>query len=160
MEIEVKQAHFERLINKGIIVSIDGRYHLNSDVILHSKKQSVKLFSIIFNKETRKFENITPDDIIMWEEAYPAVAIEQEIKRAEVWLHSNPTKTKSNYKKFLDGWFSRTQNKGGTIGYSGKKSSYYKQQKPQTLKQNIPENNYDSVTDYHQALKEYEQGIL
>jgi len=70
---------------------------------------------IEFNFETMKFENIIPDYIAKWKDAYPAVDVEGQIKRAEVWLASNPAKRKKNYAAFLSRWFSRDQERGGSI---------------------------------------------
>jgi hypothetical protein len=35
---------------------------------------------------------------------------------ARSWLLANPSKKKSNYKKFLHNWFTRTQDNGGSKG--------------------------------------------
>lgn len=55
------------------------------------------------------------EHIDRWKAAYPAVDIEQEIRRAAEWCAANPTNgRKSNYRKFLTDWMSRTQDRGGT----------------------------------------------
>jgi hypothetical protein len=69
--------------------------------------------SITWNKELKKFENITTEQFGIWSEAYPAVDINKELPRVDAWLCSNPTKIKSNYERFLNNWFSRCQDKGG-----------------------------------------------
>ena len=81
------------------------------------KKQKIN-----FNFDSKKFEGIEDADTELWAEAYPAVDVSLEIKRAALWLVANPTKRKSNYQKFLTGWFSRTQDSGGTK--SGAKTQY------------------------------------
>lgn len=48
-----------------------------------------------------------------WSEAYPAVNIQAEIKRAALWLKTNPKKKKKNYERFLTNWLSRKQERGG-----------------------------------------------
>lgn len=59
---------------------------------------------------------ITEQDRADWAAAYPAVDVEQELARATVWLRANPTKAgKRNYRRFLANWFSRTQDRGGTV---------------------------------------------
>jgi hypothetical protein len=63
------------------------------------------------------FIGIPYEDMQRWIETYPAVFIAGEIKKAAEWLRSNPTKRKSNYRRFLTNWFSRTQERGGTTGY-------------------------------------------
>lgn len=66
-----------------------------------------------FNKEI--WENITDKDKNSWREAYPACDIELEIKQMKEWLLSNPDKKKSRYRRFITNWFSRSQEKGGTV---------------------------------------------
>lgn len=68
---------------------------------------------ITFDAVNRKFLNIEQTDKDLWSKAYPAVDIELEINKAIVWLVANPTKVKSNYQKFLTGWFNRSQDRGG-----------------------------------------------
>lgn len=68
---------------------------------------------IIFDAVNRKFLNIEDSDIEMWSKAYPSVDLNLEMHKAVVWLIANPTKVKSNYQKFLTGWFSRCQDRGG-----------------------------------------------
>lgn len=69
---------------------------------------------IVFDAGSRKFLNIEQSDLEMWSKAYPAVDLSLEINKAVVWLIANPTKVKSNYQKFLTGWFNRCQDKGGS----------------------------------------------
>lgn len=71
---------------------------------------------ITFNYSTGRFTGITDGRLTAWREAYPAVNIELEIKRAAIWLTDNPTKRKKQLGRFLSGWFSRTQERGGTKG--------------------------------------------
>ena len=47
-------------------------------------------------------------------EAYPAVMVAQEIDRARLWIEANPTKRKSNVRKFLTNWMARCQERGGS----------------------------------------------
>jgi hypothetical protein len=63
------------------------------------------------------FIGISYEDLQRWADTYPAVNIAGEIKKAAEWLRSNPSKRKSNYRRFLTNWFSRTQERGGTPGY-------------------------------------------
>jgi len=69
---------------------------------------------IIFNSKNNCFENIDDVQKKLWKEAYPAVNFEIELTKAVLWLRDNPTKKKSDYNKFLSGWFSRCQDSGGT----------------------------------------------
>lgn len=51
------------------------------------------------------------DKIAVWKDAYPAVDVEQELKRMAAWLDSNPTrrKTRRGITKFINTWLSREQ---------------------------------------------------
>lgn len=84
--------------------------------ISKGKSVSKSKSNITFSFEEKKFIGITDDDISRWSEAYPAVDISGEIRRAAEWLLSNPDKRKSRYRRFLINWFSRTQEKGGSSG--------------------------------------------
>ena len=55
------------------------------------------------------------DKIAVWKDAYPAVDVEQELKRMAAWLDSNPTrrKTRRGITKFINTWLSREQDRGG-----------------------------------------------
>jgi hypothetical protein len=46
-----------------------------------------------------------------WKGAYPAVDVEAEIRKAAIWIQSNPTNKKSNYARFLSNWMNRTQDR-------------------------------------------------
>lgn len=50
-----------------------------------------------------------------WKEAYPAVDIEQELKKMAAWLNANPSrkKTRRGINRFINTWLSREQDKGG-----------------------------------------------
>jgi hypothetical protein len=72
--------------------------------------------TISFDAENNSFIGITDETLSLWKQAYPAVNFQSEMAKAIVWLKSNPTKRKSNYGKFLSGWFSRCQDSGGTKG--------------------------------------------
>lgn len=64
------------------------------------------------------FERITDEDYGEWREAYPAVAIKQELAKANQWLLSNPSKShKRLWRKFITNWLNAVQRCGGTRGY-------------------------------------------
>lgn len=79
----------------------------------NDKNEKKKKNEIIFLLEQKNFQNITPEDISGWERAYPAMDIRLAILQAAEWLVSNPTKLKSNYRRFLTNWFKREQERGG-----------------------------------------------
>ncbi|MFO0947707.1 MAG: hypothetical protein U1D30_17585 [Planctomycetota bacterium] len=66
----------------------------------------------------RRWLGITEVDLAAWREAYPAVDIGTEIKRAIEWCIANGAKgRKSNYAKFITNWLGRQQDAGGSRGY-------------------------------------------
>jgi len=69
---------------------------------------------IDFNWENGTFLGITEEDQQRWAEAYPAVDVELEVRRAAEWLLANPHRRKKNYRRFLTSWLSRQQERGGS----------------------------------------------
>jgi len=56
-----------------------------------------------------------------WAKAYPACTVDIELMRATEWLIANPTRAhKSNWRKFIVSWLTRSQDRGGTIRSAGK----------------------------------------
>ena len=55
------------------------------------------------------------EDIDEWSKLYPSVDIIQELRKMRGWLDANPTnrKTKRGIRRFVNGWLSREQDKGG-----------------------------------------------
>ncbi len=70
---------------------------------------------ISFDFEQGKFDGITEQDELRWQEAYPAVPIPPAIQQAAAWLRANPANRKSNYERFLVSWFKRDQDKAGRV---------------------------------------------
>lgn len=88
--------------------------HLNSNTNYNSNNNTL---AISFNFETRKWENITKEDIKSWEETYPACSIKLCLSQMREWLIANPKKKKSNYRRFIINWLNREQDRGGTKNY-------------------------------------------
>lgn len=85
------------------------------------KKENPKIPKINFNRSTWEFEGITESDIDLWCEAYPAVVLDVELKKAIDWIKSAGTKGyKSNWRRFITGWFRRCQDSGGTKNVSNR----------------------------------------
>lgn len=69
------------------------------------------------------WEGITDADRASWSEAFPGAVISQELAKANAWLIANPKRCgKRNWRKFLVGWLSRCQDKGGTIREPGNRA--------------------------------------
>ena len=63
-----------------------------------------------------KFLNtITAEDRDGWRKAYPACDLDIELAKMAEWIKGEPAKgRKKNYRRFVTGWLSRTQDRGGT----------------------------------------------
>lgn len=77
-----------------------------------------RLLAALSGKKTKvglangKFTGITEDYLCAMGEAYPAVNVAEEIKKAAAWIFSNPqTAPKSNYTRFLNSWLARCQDR-------------------------------------------------
>ena len=58
---------------------------------------------------------ITDADRQEWRLAYPACDLPGELAKATSWLRANPTKArKSNWRRFVVSWLTRSQDRGGT----------------------------------------------
>lgn len=67
------------------------------------------------------WQRITDEHRQAWATAYPACKLDIELVRASEWLIANPTKArKSNWRRFLVSWLTRSQDRGGTIRSVGK----------------------------------------
>ena len=61
------------------------------------------------------WEGITDADRQEWRLAYPACDLPGELAKATSWLRANPTKArKSNWRRFVVSWLTRSQDHGGT----------------------------------------------
>ena len=62
---------------------------------------------------------ITQGYIMELSKLYPAVDVMQELRAMKGWCDANPKKrkTSSGIKRFINGWISKVQDRGGTPGY-------------------------------------------
>jgi hypothetical protein len=61
------------------------------------------------------WQGITDADRQEWRQAYPACDLTAELAKATSWLKANPAKAhKSNWRRFVVSWLTRSQDKGGT----------------------------------------------
>jgi hypothetical protein len=68
------------------------------------------------------WQGITDTDRQGWAVAYPAAVVTQELAKAEEWLRAHPSRAvRKNWRKFLTGWLSRCQDKGGTVREQGRR---------------------------------------
>jgi len=71
------------------------------------KKEAVPKISF----DGLKFQDLSVGQIEVWSAAYPAISVTAEILKAAVWLDANPANQKSDYKRFLNNWLCRAQDK-------------------------------------------------
>lgn len=76
---------------------------------------------ILLPLNDKSFYDVPLDKIVLWKVTYPAVDVDQELKRMIAWLDSNPTKrkTRRGIDRFINNWLARTQDSGGTKGQKG-----------------------------------------
>jgi len=61
------------------------------------------------------WQGITDADRQEWRTAYPACDLTAELAKAASWLKGNPAKAhRSNWRRFLVSWLTRSQDRGGT----------------------------------------------
>ena len=66
------------------------------------------------------WQGITDADRQEWAAAYPACDLTAELAKATAWLKANPTRAhKSNWRRFIVSWLTRSQDKGGTNRTAG-----------------------------------------
>ena len=66
---------------------------------------------INFRRETSSWEGITVGDLARWKDAFPAVDIETQLKRAGLWLVDHPAQRKTNLRAYLTRWFAKEQDR-------------------------------------------------
>lgn len=65
---------------------------------------------------TEGWAGITDQDLQDWKEAFPACDIKRQLALMTEWLKSNPAKAKKKqWRRFVTGWLSRSQERGGDI---------------------------------------------
>ena len=109
--------------------NMEAQYRLSKDIV--RDRDSIELGNTICSEPDKSAPNqsgiliplndktmydVPLDKIALWKETYPAVDVEQELRKMVAWCDSNPTKrkTKRGVNKFINGWLSRTQDEGGS----------------------------------------------
>ncbi len=94
---------------------------------------------IILNDKS--FYDVPLEKIAFWKDTYPAVDIEQELRKMAAWGDANPTKrkTRRGIGRFINSWLSREQDRGGR-GKQGNSRGvqqyrpFYEAEQPEYLK--------------------------
>ncbi len=74
---------------------------------------------VTFDYRSGRFENVTPELVQRWTEAYPAIDVGVEIAKAGEWAAANPKNRKANWQRFLINWFARAQEKARASPQTG-----------------------------------------
>ena len=98
-----------------------GKYSIDKNNIntICSELQEKKGTGIKIPLVDGTYYDVPEDKIPLWKQAYPAVNIDQELKKIIAWCDANPTKrkTRRGVTKFINSWLDRSQNQGrGTNG--------------------------------------------
>ncbi|OHB56115.1 MAG: hypothetical protein A2Y07_01190 [Planctomycetes bacterium GWF2_50_10] len=129
-KIDTSQRKAEDPINENL------KHNIKLNITKNIKENNTKE-KISFSFETGGFENISPQQIQVWSQAYPAIDIELTMRQAAQWLLSNPKKAKSNYRRFLTNWFARCQDRGPAKGVSNarkyRQNTQYQQHNPAAI---------------------------
>ena len=109
--------------------NMDTQYSLSKDIVRdrdsieigniicpEPEESDLTLSGILLPLNDKSFYDVPLDKISLWKETYPAVDVDQELKRMIAWLDSNPTrrKTRRGIDRFINSWLSREQDKGRT----------------------------------------------
>lgn len=98
----------------------------NSIYIAPTSSEVDAVFRIPLNVNDT-YHPIFQEDIDHYKELYPALDIEQEIRNMIGWCEANPShrKTKNGVKRFINGWFSKAQNKSRAYSERNKSGVNY-----------------------------------
>lgn len=74
-----------------------------------------KVNGIEYDWTTFRFTGIDEGDRLEWQEIYPAISVPDQLDRAAYWLRTNPERRKRNYRRFLNNWLAKAQDRGRPI---------------------------------------------
>lgn len=128
---------------------------VGEEEVLVNKKEVNKKEVIMFNFENRKWEGVVKEDFVGWQETFPACDIKMELLRMAEWLLSNPAKKKKNYRRFINNWLSRSQDKGGTKGFNGLPPPERKSETPEQMSARKKREAEESEAQYQKGLAKW-----
>jgi len=82
-------------------------FPVTKKVFKESIKRNNTISKINFNYETRKWENITEEDIKDWSSINPDCNVKIELKHMRQWLLDDKRRAKKQYRRFITGWIKR-----------------------------------------------------
>jgi DNA replication protein DnaD len=89
---------------------------IKNDKKLKKGKKKDNTSALTYDSATRKLINIPDEFINQWKATYPNISIDAELMKMESWLTANPKKRYENYKRFINGWLNRENEKRKTEG--------------------------------------------
>jgi hypothetical protein len=95
-----------------------GATHCTQTITEPSLKKKHESAGVSFDFDGGLFVGLSSDQIGRWQEAFPAIDVVAQVKRAAVWLAANPKNRKSDYVRFLANWLNRAQDRAPTAGSS------------------------------------------
>ena len=58
-----------------------------------------------------RLHGVTPEQLAVWKENFPAIDVQEELCKATVWLDANRKQRKHDVKRFLASWLARAQDR-------------------------------------------------
>ena len=75
------------------------------------KTRTPKPDKLHLDMESWEWVNVTPELRSAWAMDYPAIDVDDELRKARAWVRADPTRKKTNWTRFIAGWFSRAQDR-------------------------------------------------
>ncbi len=72
------------------------------------------------------FFALSDADLEAFEQTFPGVPIETELRKMELWLRANPNRLKKNYFRFIVNWLSKTHRELLCAQVRGEAAASYK----------------------------------
>lgn len=116
---ETKERHHSDILTTLIDISNKGNKVIKDITICSEpEKTAPNPSGILLPLVDKSFYDVPQEKITLWRETYPAVDVEQELRRMIAWLDSNPSKrkTRRGIERFINNWLARTQDSGGSKG--------------------------------------------
>ena len=115
------------------------------------RKRSQPADAVSWNADAG-WQGITDADRQEWRQAYPACDLTAELAKAGSWLKANPTRAhKSNWRRFVVSWLTRSQDKGGTNRTPGVRPDERAPPQPQASRRFFRSDSQRSMTDSEHA---------
>ena len=121
------------------------------------RKRSQPADAVSWNADAG-WQGITDADRQEWRQAYPACDLTVELAKATSWLKGNPTRAhKSNWRRFVVSWLTRSQDKGGTNRTPGARPDDRPPPQPQANRRFFRSDSQKSMTDAEHAVWRHDQ---